>query len=273
MSFKEIGIWEIKPTQKEAYKYFYNLNKEIKSILEEHTSESISNWEAEHAFWKFTGNPNKVEKAVSKQKEVGPTLKTDETELRITANIELNDYLVPKVSQLIAVGDSTEQSSANKGHQYEALVNEVFKLLGFDVEELGQGRGRNPDAILKYREDNTAFIVDAKAYTSGYSLGLDDRAIKEYVNHYCPKLQREGYKKIGFIIVSNSFKTSFDSFINEMTWDTEIKRFMLLSSEALLYLLAYKTKDRLSLSTIINSLISFGNPVLAQDVIEEFDDV
>ena len=34
-----------------------------------------------------------------------------------------------------------------------------------------------------------------------------------------------------------------------------------------------KTKDRLSLSTIIESIIGFGNPVIAQNIIEEFDDI
>ena len=55
-------------------------------------------------------------------------------------------------------------------------------------------------------------------------------------------------KKIGFIIVSNSFKSNFDNFINEVTWTTDIKRFILLTSEALLYLLAYKTKDQFNIS-------------------------
>ena len=110
-------------------------------------------------------------------------------------------------------------------------------------------------------------------HTNGYSLGVDDRAIKEYIHYYCPKLQKEGYKKIGFIIVSNSFKSNLNSFINEITWNTDIKRFILLTSEALLYLLAYKTKDKLGLSTIIESIIGFSNPVEAQNIIEEFDDV
>lgn len=166
-----------------------------------------------------------------------------------------------------------EMSASAKGSEYEKLIAEIFKLLDFEVELLGQGTGRNPDAILKFREENTAFIVDAKAYSGGYKLGLDDRAIKEYINHYCPKLIKEGYKKIGFIIVSNSFKSDFNSFINGITWNTDVKRFILLTSEALLYLLAYKTKDRLSLSTIVESLIGFSNPVIAQNIIENFDDI
>ncbi|HIC8925790.1 hypothetical protein ACH34E_01955 [Elizabethkingia anophelis] len=73
--------------------------------------------------------------------------------------------------------------------------------------------------------------------------------------------------------MSNSFKSNFNSFINEITWNTEIKRFILLTSEALLYLLAYKTKDRIAPATIIDTLVSLGNLIEAKNIIEEFDDV
>lgn len=269
-AYSELEIWEEKSTQKESYEFFFQLNEEIKKILVDHSKKEITNWDAEHAFWNFKGNPNKPE---PKKKEPKIVDVEEETVISINASFELSDYLIPKVAKLIELGSQTDKSSSSKGSDYEKLVAEIFKQLDFEVEILGQGSGRNPDAILRLREENTAFIVDAKAYTNGYSLGVDDRAIKEYINHYCPKLQKEGYKKIGFIIVSNSFKSNFDSFINEITWNTDIKRFILLTSEALLYLLAYKTKDRLGLSTIIESIIGFGNPVVAQNIIEEFDDV
>lgn len=274
-SFNALGIWDIKPTQKETYFFFYQLNEEIKQILSQHTGKQITNWEAEHAFWNFNGNPNKIEKVKTEFIKSEPKLNEieEDTVLILNASFDLSDYLIPKVAKLIELGKQTDKSSASKGSEYEKLVSEIFKQLDFEVETLGQGSGRNPDAILRFREENTAFIVDAKAYSNGYSLGIDDRAIKEYINYYCPRLQKEGYKKIGFIIVSNSFRSNFDNFINEITWNTDIKRFTLLSSEALLYLLAYKTKDRLNLSTIIESIISFANPVEAQNIITEFDDV
>jgi FokI, cleavage domain len=269
-SYKELSIWEDKSSQKETYGFFYSLNEEIKQVLKFYSQKNISNWDAEHAFWNFKGNPNKEKEKKKKEKTDSVDI---ETSIVINSSFELSDYLIPKVSKLIELGHDSEKSSATKGSDYEKLVAEIFKQLDFEVEILGQGTGRNPDAIIRLREENTAFIVDAKAYSNGYSLGVDDRAIKEYINHSCPKLQKEGYKKIGFIIVSNSFKSNFDSFINEITWNTDIKRFILLSSEALLYLLAYKTKDRLSLSTIIESIIGFGNPVTANEIIEKFDDV
>lgn len=269
-TFIELGIWETKPDQKTAYSDFYNLNNEIKQLLEKYHGKKINNWDAEHAFWNFKGNPNRKQSASKEAKIIDVE---NNKIITFNASFELSDYLIPRVSNLIQLGKSKNDSSALKGAKFEKLVAEIFQLMSFDVDFLGQGKGRNPDAILKLREENTAFIIDAKAYSDGYSLGLDDRAIKEYINHYCPILIKEGYKKIGFIIVSNSFKSDFNQFINDITWNTDIKRVILLTSEALLYLLAYKTKDQLDLQSIIESLISFGNPVDAKDIIQGFDDV
>jgi hypothetical protein len=272
VSLTDIGLWKEQNNQKEAYNSFFNLNEEIKSILSAHTKKNISNWEAEHSFWNFrtvTAYP----KTTKVKDTTTPPTSNPVVQPVFKPNFEITDYIIPKVIKLIELGNQTDKSASAKGSEFEKLVAEIFKQLDFEVEILGQGTGRNPDAIIKFREENTAFLVDAKAYSTGYSLGIDDRAIKEYINHYCPKLQKEGYKKIGFIIVSNSFKSNFDSFINDITWNTDIKRFVLLTSEALLYLLAYKTKDKLNLSSIIESIVGFGNVVTAQNVIEEFDDI
>jgi hypothetical protein len=272
VSFTDIGLWQEHASHKEAYNSFFSLNEEIKKILTRHTKRDVNNWEVEHSFWNFrtvTAYPKptkqKVETKIMEEEVNQP--------ITIKTNFDITDYLIPKVARLVELGGQSDKSSAAKGSEYEKLVSEIFKQLDFEVEPLGQGTGRNPDAIIKSREENTAFIVDAKAYTGGYSLGTDDRAIKEYINHYCPKLQKEGYKKIGFIIVSNSFKTSFDDFINDITWNTDIKRFILIESDALLHLLAYKTKDKFGLSSIIENLLSIGNLVKAQDVIEKFEDI
>lgn len=278
-AYQELNIWEEKPTQKESYNFFYQLNEEIKKILEKYINNSISNWDIEHAFWRYKGNPNKVEPTKKNKEQEKITTESNLIEIieekpkTLQTSFELTDYLIPKVAKLVELGNQVGVASSKKGCDYEKLVAEIFRQLDFEVEILGQGTGRNPDAIARFREQNTAFIIDAKAYNDGYTLGTDDRAIKEYIAHYCPKLYKEGYKKIGFIIVSNSFKSNFDSFINTITWNTEIKRFILLTSEALLYLLAFKTKDKLTLSTIIDSIVSLGNLVEAKDIVAEFDDI
>lgn len=274
VSLTDIGLWLDQPNQKESYKVFFNLYDEIKKIISAHTNTSISNWDAEHAFWNFrhvTGSPKpnskpKINILISTEEQTISALKS--------ASFDIFEYIPPVSAKLIEVGKETESSGTTKGFKFEKLVCELFKQLGFTIQSLGQGTGREPDAIAIDKENSVAFIIDAKAYANGYMLSAgDERAIGEYINNYCPKLKKEGIKKIGFIIVSNSFKQVFESFINEITWRTEIKRFMLLTSDALLHLLAYKIKDQLPVNDIIDALVSSGIQISAQDIIQKFDDI
>ncbi|MBB6240193.1 hypothetical protein HDC90_004858 [Pedobacter sp. AK013] len=275
VSFTDIGLWENPKSQKEAYKEFYNLNEQVKLILSKHIGNSISNWDAEHACWNFrtvTAYPKK-EKLIIPLDQTDVVVDSSVSSL-MQASFDIYDYLPRITANLIELGKETEGSSSGKGSKYEKAVCEVFKQLGFVIDSLGQGKGREPDLIAVHKEDNVAFIIDAKAYPNGYVMGAsDERAIKEYINHYCPKLKKEGIQRIGFIIVSNAFKSSFDVFVNDITWRTEIKRFILLSSDALLHLLAYRIKDQKDLSEIVEAFISLGKTITAQDIIQRFDDI
>lgn len=271
--FKELEIWEDHKSQKENYRYFFNLNEEVKKILEVHAGRGISNWEAEHAFWNFTGKP-KVDYKKAKPEIVILEESHNEEKINFKANFDLNDYLIPRIARLVELGYSNDKSSSARGSDFEKMVAETFNFLGFETEFFGQGTGRNPDVIIKFREEHTAFIIDAKAYNEGYSMGRDDRAIREYIANFCPKLRKDGFTKIGFIIVSNSFKTNLQDFVNEITWNTDIKRFIPLTTEALLYYLGYKTKDdKVNLSVIIEHLTGLTGIITAQNVIQRFEDI
>jgi hypothetical protein len=276
VSFTDISLWQEPKSQKEGYETFYKLNEEIKKILSSHTKRNITNWEAEHSFWNFRtvkGSAPKKE-ATSKEKKTTEVIKETPISALAEASFDIYDYVPRVVANLIDLGNETETSSSAKGSKYEKAVCEVFKQLGFTVQQLGQGTGREPDLIAIHKEENVAFIVDAKAYANGYMMGAgDERAIKEYINHYCPKLKKDGIQKIGFIIVSNSFKSKFEEYINDVTWKTDIKRFVLLSSDALLHLLAYRTKDQKTLSEVVETIISLGTTISAQDIIQQFDDI
>ncbi|MBB6498962.1 hypothetical protein [Pedobacter cryoconitis] len=86
-------------------------------------------------------------------------------------------------------------------------------------------------------------------------------------------MRKAGFTKVGFIIVSNSFKTNFENFINGITWNTDIKRFVLMESDALLHLLAYKNKEKLTIGQVIECIVSSGFQINAQDIIQRFADV
>ena len=271
-AFKENNIWVEHKTQREDYEYFFNLNEEIKGILSSHTKTTITNWDAEHCFWNFSSKPVTAPKKSKEDKSLPITIEVKEA-ISIKASFEIFDYIIPAVAKLLEAGSETTKSASAKGYAFEKMVSDVFSKLGFEVEYFGQGTGRNPDAIVKHREDHIAFIVDAKAYNEGYVMGRDDRAIKEYIATFCPQLRKDGFTKIGFIIVSNSFKTDLKDFASEITWNTDIKRFIQLTSDALLHYLAYKTKDdKITLSTIIDHIVNSGNIIKSQNIIAEFDD-
>lgn len=276
VSFTDIGLWQNPKTKKEAYEEFFKFNEEIKQILSLHIKRNISNWDAEHAFWNFrtvTAYPKKSTLSTKEEEHVEVPIDNPDSTLKV-ATFDINTYLIPFIANLVELGNDSEGSSSAKGSKFEKAVCEVFKQLGFAVESLGQGTGREPDLIAIHKEENVAFIVDAKAYAKGYMMSTaDERAIEEYISHYCPKLKREGINKIGFLIVSNSFRTDFANYINKITWKTDIKRFSLITSEALLHLLAYKSKDQLPLSEIIETIIGLGITITSQDVIQKFDDI
>ena len=79
-------------------------------------------------------------------------------------------------------------------------------------------------------------------------------------------------KKAGFIIVSSSFYGDPTKFIDEITLETDIKRLTLLTSEALLSLVAFKLKDSISTDEISNVLLQNG-VIEGKNVIEAFEDV
>jgi hypothetical protein len=279
VSFTEIGLWQDATTHKESYQNFVNLNEEIKQILSVHTNKTITNWEAEHSFWNFRKvtaypKPNTKQEVIIVNTVVENTIETKAPAFS-EASFNIYDYIPPITAKLIEIGAETESTGAAKGSNYEKAVVEIFKQLGFDeVIHLGQGKGNEPDIIVKQKVEGIAFIIDAKGYANGYNLNTaDDRAIRDYISRNCAKLNKEGIRKIGFIIVSNSFKSDFDIFVNDITWNTDIKRFKLLTSDALLHLLAYKFKGIIQLPEIIESLIGFGNIIYKSDIIQKYDDI
>ena len=279
ISFEKLSIWQPHTTSYDNYRFFYGLNEEIKKIISQHAGQPVTNWDIEHALWHFAGTvtvnskqlkPKRMRTAQAEQAVIEEPVLVEAPALE--AGFALSDYLIPRIARLVELGASLDKSGSAKGHEFEKMVGETFGLLDFEVETLGQGMGREPDAIVKYPAEHIAFIVDAKAYANGYALGTDDRAIREYINYYCPRLKSAGFTRIGFIIVSNAFRSDMKEFVNEITWTTDVKRFLLLTSEALLHLVAYKTKDKIPATQIVEKLISFDRIITKEMIIEEFGD-
>ncbi len=181
--------------------------------------------------------------------------------MKTAVPIDLEEYLIARVARLRKINEE----SAEFG-QYAPLVAETFKQMEFEVATLPQGPRKNPYAALRFREENTAFLLDIKFNSAEYFATTDDRALKESIKDNCDLLRKEGYKKTVFVIISDSFDSTHDTFINYISWNTEIKKMLLMTTDALLHLLAYKNKDKVKLEVIVDHMANFGNIVTTEAI-------
>jgi len=121
--------------------------------------------------------------------------------------------------------------------EYEDRIAEIFRALGFEVEQLGHVKeGEYADGIA-YSKD-FAIIYDCKNMVD-YSLNArDKRALINYVNRDKRRIQeRRKIEKIYFAIIAHSFGRIEG--MSDIEKETGCKGF-LLTSEAMLYLLYKK---------------------------------
>lgn len=111
------------------------------------------------------------------------------------------------------------------------------------MTNLGQGHGRVPDGIVISREFNYAILYDAKVRKDSYTMGTDERAIREYITNNEKSLKKQGYKNIYFMIISSKFSGDHDSEIRNLKIDTNISEILLVETAALLELLEAKFRN------------------------------
>jgi len=272
---EELELWKEFDRQASAYEYFFGVMHEVKFFLEAHTKLKLHHWDVEHCFWKGLTDSGAISPA-----RPGKTSFVDQksepeaspSPVSVSRTLAVYDYIPPIIADLVQAGAAPGNSKAIKGTTFERKVGAAFQMLDFEVDQLGQGKGREPDGVITCRQDNIAFIFDAKVREDGYSIGVDDRAIREYIEAHFSRLERQGYKKIGFLLVSSKFNGNPTEIIQELTLETPIKRVALVTSEALLHLLAHKLSSGIGTSEIAKFLLQDGI-LEATDVDEAFADV
>lgn len=153
---------------------------------------------------------------------------------------------------------------------FEGKVMKFFKMLGFQVEEMGQGQGRKPDGVALCRELNFAILFDAKSFRDGYQIGTDDRKIIEYIKSQERRLRKEGYHNFYFVAVSSSFRGDAKQALDRVRNETQVKSVVLLTAEQGLRVLARKIEKPASfdLESLRDLLVDSGQ--LSDEALEQF---
>jgi hypothetical protein len=146
---------------------------------------------------------------------------------------------------------------------FERRVGDAFRCLGFEVRQLGQGRGRKADCLAVARQHGFAAIIDAKARSNGYVLGTEDRKFFEYASTHSTELNSEGITRVYLVVVASSFReTDLARFVDYMT-DSSVRGVARMTVDALLRRVEDSIRDRAHFSVKDLEPEFFRNSIIA----------
>jgi len=243
-ALNDTGIWSPKGNVAEDYISFYELNQELLSILSSYAGKTLHLWDVEHAFW-YCGQSQVQPPVESTKKTPQPS------EKEVSPAKDLPDSYIPPVVSILpmlAYNDEELRKLCQKsGKSIEKVFEErlaiLFRMLGYETELLGQGHGRVPDGVAISQEFRYAIIYDAKVRQQPYTMGTDERAIREYINDQGEKLRRRGMRNLYFMVISSAFTGDHDDAIRSLKIDTDVNEVLLVEVKSLLALLEGKLRN------------------------------
>lgn len=240
---QEYNLWSPSEGIGESYLSFYRLNHELLELFSREAGRKLTLWDVEHAFWFMTQpeqQPESMQQTIT-EKVVQPVESIMELPdsyippvVGIIPRLSVNDPILARLCQ--AMGSSIEKVFENR-------VDVLFKMLGYETEPLGQGHGRVPDGVAICTEFHYAIGYDAKVRQGAYTMGTDERAIREYIFGLTDRLRRKGIRQIYFMIISSSFSGDHDDVIRSLKMDTDAREILLVEAGALVALLEAKLRD------------------------------
>lgn len=120
----------------------------------------------------------------------------------------------------------------------------ALRMLGLEVEVLGQGAGRVADGIARCSFGRWAVVFDAKVRRGGFVMGTEDRKFRDYIERHGSDLERQGFSSVYFAVVSSSFDEGDVAKAREVVRLTKAKAFVLLEAAALCALVEAKLRGR-----------------------------
>jgi len=245
-ALQEYNIWQPVDNIGESYASFYYLNHELKDLFGQISNRPLTLWDVEHAFWYVTQPHPPTPQTVTHQPELTPQAPN-------IADVELPDSYIPPVVSILphlavndpALAEACQRLGSSIEKVFESRIDILFRMLGYETEALGQGHGRVPDGVAICREFHYAIAYDAKVRQQPYTMGTDERAIREYINNLTDRLRKQGIRQVYFMIISSSFNADHDDVIRSLKIDTDVREILFVEASALVALLEAKLRDPL----------------------------
>ncbi|MFC2103528.1 hypothetical protein ACFLSS_03765 [Bacteroidota bacterium] len=239
-AFQALDIWTLSWDYPKDYEDFYELNNVLINLFSK-KQENITYWDVEHAFWLWAEEVD----------DTGSTIVSPAQPDKIKTLP--NSFIPPVVSIIPQLANNDEELEKlckeiglNLPTVFEERISVLYRMLGYEVESLGQGHGRVHDGTAKCAEYQYAILFDAKARENGYKLSTDDRAIKEYILKANDDLKKQGIRNIYFAVISSYFNEDLSDFIRSLKMEVDVKEFreiIFLEASALLTMLSEKLRN------------------------------
>jgi hypothetical protein len=163
----------------------------------------------------------------------------------------LPDGFVPPVIEILpqmarhdeSLANAAKRSGTTLPRAFEKSIDAAFTILGYETKLLGQGQGRVPDGLALDLDNSYAIIWGAKCRSERYSIGTDDRTIREYIVTQSRELKRRrGLRNVYYFVISSDFADDFDDSVRSLKMETDISEVILLHASALVAMVDAKLR-------------------------------
>lgn len=226
----ELNFLEYTEDLAKYYEDFFIINKELLTLFSK-TEKSANLWFVEHILWNFFMQKQEIEDSPIKK----------EIKREVGDKIEYGYEFIPPV-----VAELTKLSLNDAGpKEFEKKAGILFKMFGFDVEPLGQGKGRTVDVICKANlEKPYIILVDCKGRSKKdfrFNAG-DERTAIEYIKSFRRLYPEYKQTELHYLIISSGFKNDDNEVRRRIKAETNVE-VSYVGVEELLFLLTTKLQN------------------------------
>ena len=277
-SMVNLNLWSPNEDFAEGYIEFKRIMGELQGVFENESGQTFDLYHVEHVLWSHGENPLTGEKIIGDVGEDSEPLKEPEPP-REKVTLLPESYVPPIIAilpQMAAHEPSLDEAAKASGislaRAFEKNINAAFTILGYETKLLGQGQGRVPDGQALNSDDAYAVLWDAKVRAGAYSIGTDDRTIREYIASMARELKRrQSMRNFYYAIISSTFVDDFDEAVRFLKMETDVNEVCLIEAEALVAMVDIKMRDPLGVSLGPDGLqrLFTSSGILSADSVQE----
>lgn len=252
----DLNLWQPSGELADDYMAYKQLHEELARLYAADTGRAFHLYDVEHVFWFKGGNPYEAAQA-EEERPPGHDRKARAGAVAADDPMRLPESYVPSIVAIIpsiarheaGLDELARRSGTTLDRAFEKYIDAALTMLGYDTRLLGQGQGRVPDGVAVALDESYAILWDGKIRASGYSLGTDDRTIREYVSTQSRELKRRrSLRNIYYAIVSSTFADDFDDAIRSIKMETDVNEVVLIEADALVAMVDVKLRSPLQVS-------------------------